>query len=74
MAGVCTECHLGGFVGQGVTPRTSGQIVSYLEKTLVALKTGERANNPSMTAQLVSFSEADLEATARYLAGIHVNK
>ncbi len=73
-AGMCTECHLGGFIGSSVIPRISGQNVAYLEKTIVDIKTGKRANNPAMTALLVSFSEDDLKAMARYLAGIHVQK
>ncbi len=73
-AGMCTECHLGGFVGSSVIPRISGQNVAYLEKTIVDIKTGKRANNPAMTALLVSFSEDNLKAMARYLAGIHVQR
>lgn len=73
-AGLCTECHLGNFVGTSTIPRTSGQTVTYLEKTLLAFKTRERANNPDKSTLLASFPEEDLKAMARYLAGIHVQQ
>jgi cytochrome c553 len=73
-AGICVECHLGGFVGTSVTPRVSGQTVTYLEKTLMAFKSRERTNSPDKSVLLASFSEEELKAMARYLAGIHVQQ
>lgn len=73
-AGLCTECHLSGFVGTSVIPRTSGQTVTYLEKTLLAFKSRARANNPDKAVLLGTFPEDDLKSMARYLAGIHVQQ
>ena len=71
---ICVECHLGGFVGTSVTPRVSGQTVTYLEKTLMAFKSRKRSNSPDKSVLLASFSEEELKAMARYLAGIHVQQ
>ncbi len=73
-AGLCTECHLGGFVGTSVTPRISGQSVTYLERQLLAFKRRERMNNPDMANLLSTYSGDDLKAMARYLGGIHVRR
>ena len=70
-AGMCTECHLGNFTGNSVIPRNAGQTVTYLEKTLLDFKSRARANNPDKSTLLGSFSEDDLKAMARYLAGMH---
>jgi cytochrome c553 len=70
-AGLCTECHLGNFVGTSTIPRTSGQTVTYLEKTLLAFKSRERGNNADKSTLLASYPDEDLKAMARYLAGIH---
>ncbi len=39
--------------------------------TLLAFKTGARANNPAMSALVASYSDDDLKTMARYLGGIH---
>jgi cytochrome c553 len=69
-AGLCTECHLGGYAGDGTIPRLAGQTVTYLEKTMLAFKSRERGNNPDKSTLLASYSEEDLKTMARYLAGI----
>jgi cytochrome c553 len=68
---MCKECHLGGYMGASTVPRLSGQSPTYLEATLLAFKTGARANNPAMSALVKSYSDDDLKTMARYLGGIH---
>jgi cytochrome c553 len=67
--GMCTECHLGGFLGDGTVPRLAGQTVPYLEKTMLDFKTRKRANNPDKSTLLASYPDDELAAMARYLAG-----
>ena len=43
---------------------------AYLRTTMLAFKTGERANNPWMSALLKTYSDADIDAIAEYLAGL----
>src|SRR6476659_7074673 len=38
-SGMCTQCHLGGFVGDGTIPRIGGQTETYLRKTMLDFKT-----------------------------------
>ena len=68
-SGMCTQCHLGGFLGTGTIPRTGGQTEPYLHKTLLDFKTRARGNNPDKSTLLASYSDEDLAAMARYLAG-----
>ena len=68
-AGMCSECHLGGYLGDGTVPRLAGQTVPYLEKTMLDFKTRTRANNPDKSTLLASFPDDELAAMARYLAG-----
>jgi cytochrome c553 len=68
-AGICSECHLGGFLGDGTVPRLAGQTVPYLEKTMFDFKTRARGNNPDKSTLLSSYSDDELAAMARYLAG-----
>jgi cytochrome c553 len=67
--GMCTECHLGGFLGDGTVARLAGQTVPYLEKTMLDFKTRARANNPDKSTLLASYADDELAAMARYLAG-----
>jgi cytochrome c553 len=67
-AGMCTECHLGGFLGDGTIARLAGQTPTYLEKTMLDFKTRARANNPDKSTLLASFPDDELRAMARYLA------
>jgi cytochrome c553 len=66
---MCTQCHLGGFLGDGTIPRIGGQTETYLHKDLLDFKTRARANNPDKSTLLASYSDEDLAAMARYLAG-----
>jgi cytochrome c553 len=68
-SGMCTQCHLGGFLGDGTIPRIGGQTETYLHKDLLDFKTRARANNPDKSTLLASYSDEDLAAMARYLAG-----
>jgi cytochrome c553 len=68
-SGMCTQCHLGGFLGDGTIPRIGGQTESYLHKTMLDFKTRARGNNPDKSTLLGSYSDEDLAAMARYLAG-----
>src|SRR5205807_4727426 len=68
-SGMCTQCHLGGFLGDGTIPHIGGQTETYLHKTMLDFKSNARANNPAMSTLLASYSDDDLAAMARYLAG-----
>jgi cytochrome c553 len=67
---VCQSCHIDGWRGTGATPRLAGQGESYLRQTMAAFRSGERANNPWMAALLKTYSDGDIDALARYLAGL----
>jgi cytochrome c553 len=69
-AGLCSECHLSGFLGDSTIPRAGGQTVTYLELTMLALKTRERGNNPDKSNLFATYSDEDLKAMSRYLAGL----
>jgi cytochrome c553 len=69
-SGQCTQCHLGGYLGDSTNPRLAGQSIEYLRKTMQDFRSGARANNPWMTALLKTFPDADIEAMARYLGGL----
>ncbi len=69
-SGQCTQCHLGGYVGAGTTPRLANQSRPYLVKTMQDFRSGARANNPWMTDLLKTYKDQDIEALADYLAGL----
>ncbi len=69
-AAVCQSCHLDHWQGNSTTPRLGGQDVGYLRATMAAFRDGTRANNPWMTALLKTYTDPDIEALARYLAGM----
>ena len=69
-AGMCTSCHLGSFLGDGSIPHIAGQTQVYLEKTLLAFKSRERNNNVDKSNLMQTFSDEDLKAMTRYVAGI----
>ncbi|HEX5326669.1 MAG TPA: c-type cytochrome [Acetobacteraceae bacterium] len=69
-SGQCTQCHLGGFLGDSANPRLAAQSADYLRKTMRDFRTGARANNPWMTALLKTFSDGDIDAMAKYLGGL----
>lgn len=67
---VCTSCHLDGYVGDSAVPRMAGQGADYLRGTMAAFRSGARANNPWMSALLKTYSDEDIDALAKYLAGL----
>jgi cytochrome c553 len=68
-AGVCVQCHLGGYEGNSRVPRLAGQQVGYLERTMLDFKGKTRMNSPAKASLLNSFEDDDITAMARYLAG-----
>lgn len=66
----CPQCHLGGYVGDGVQPRLAGQSYEYTKRTMMEFRDKTRANNSWMTDLLRTFSESDIDALAQYLAGL----
>jgi cytochrome c553 len=69
----CMSCH--GPSGQGIAPRypaVSGQKAVYTRKQLAAFKSGARKNDGEvMTRIAAKLSDADIEALAEYMAGVH---
>jgi cytochrome c553 len=65
----CKGCHLDAWQGDSVTPRAAGQSVNYLRETMAQFRDGVRKNNPWMVALLKTYSDADIQALATYLAG-----
>lgn len=65
----CKGCHLDAWQGNSSTPHIGGQQREYLRATMAAFRDGTRANNPWMTALLKTYSDADIDAMAAYLAG-----
>jgi cytochrome c553 len=65
----CKGCHLGDWQGDSATPRVGGQTLPYLRETMQRFRSGERANNPWMTALLKTYTDQDIDARAAYLAG-----
>ena len=68
----CTGCHQGQYQGEGTQPRLAGQNEAYLAKTMLEIRSGERANNPGMTTLMKATSPEDINALAQYLAGLEV--
>jgi cytochrome c553 len=71
-AGQCTQCHLGAYVGNSRVPRMAGQSVDYLTQTLLDFKNDVRKNAADMAALVRVFPDDQLQAMARYLAGLQV--
>lgn len=69
-AGMCKECHLGGYLGDSTVPRLAGQLTTYLVVTMRALKSKERANNAAMSSLLDTYSDEEIDALARYLGSL----
>jgi cytochrome c553 len=65
----CKGCHLAQWQGDSTTPRLAGQGEQYLRTTMTDFRTGARSNNPWMSALLKTYSSADIDALATYLAG-----
>jgi cytochrome c553 len=70
----CQSCHGvgfgGGTVNGEVAPRLRGQSAPYTQQTLVAMTSGERANNDTMTVIAKSLDGAQIEPIAQYLAAL----
>jgi cytochrome c553 len=66
----CEGCHLSGYLGDSTIPRLAGQSEAYMLKTMTEFRSGERANNAWMVTLLKSYTESDIAALAKYLAGI----
>jgi len=67
---VCESCHGAGVKGASVTPRTAGQSEVYLRATMLAFRSGARANSPGMTGVLKNYTDTDIAALAAFLAGL----
>lgn len=68
-AGLCTQCHLGGYEGNSRIPRLAGQQTGYLERTMLEFKNKTRMNSPAKASLMAAYEEEDIAALARYLAG-----
>jgi len=71
----CTACHgpTGAGIPQAGFPALSGQNSAYVAKTLRDFRTGTRANdiNAMMQDVAASMSDAEIEAVAQYVQGLH---
>lgn len=68
--GQCTQCHLGGYIGDSRVPRTAHQKADYLEQTLRDFRDGARKNAPAMASIVKGWSDEDIAAMANYLSGL----
>lgn len=72
----CTGCHAPDAHGNAPAgyPRLSGQYAEYIEKQLLAFRSGKRINDgEQMTMRLVAdkMSDAEIKAVANFVAGLH---
>ncbi|MFO7646979.1 MULTISPECIES: c-type cytochrome [Halomonas] len=71
----CAACHTptGVGIGSAVYPALSGQFPEYTVSTLQDFAAGERANDPAniMRDIAAKMSDADMEAVANYVLGLH---
>lgn len=68
----CAACH--GAAGAGLPkqyPRLSAQHADYTLQQLRTFRTGERANAPMMTAIASKMTDAEMQAVADYMQGLH---
>ena len=68
--GQCTQCHLGGMVGDSRNPRLNNQKIDYLQQTMTDLRDNVRLNAAAMAAIVRGWSDDDIAAMSRYLAGL----
>lgn len=68
--GQCTQCHLGGMLGDSRNPRLNHQKTDYLAQTMTDFRGGIRQNAAAMAAIVKDWSDADIAAMSRYLAGL----
>jgi cytochrome c553 len=69
-AGQCFQCHIGNYMGDSGVPRLAGQQLGYLERTMLEFKNKIRRNSQAKGSLFATFDDADIEALARYLAGL----
>lgn len=67
----CSACH-GKWQGDSRIPRLAGQHSEYLDKTMLDLKSEERANAPDMSNLMAQLDENTIGALARYLASLRL--
>ena len=68
--GQCTQCHLGGMLGDSRNPRLNHQKIDYLQQTMTDLRDNVRLNAAAMAAIVRGWSDDDIGAMSRYLAGL----
>lgn len=68
-AGQCAQCH-NTYFGDSRIPRLAGQHPEYLARTMLEFKQKIRLNSAAKGTLLASFDDAQIEAMARYLAGL----
>jgi cytochrome c553 len=68
IAGLCVQCHLGGYEGSSRIPRLARQQVQYLERTMLEFKNKVRMNSPAKASLMAAYEDGDITAMARYLA------
>jgi len=68
--GQCTQCHLGAYVGDSRVPRTSHQKIDYLDQTMRDFRDNVRLNAPAMASIVKGWSDEDIAAMSKYLAGL----
>jgi cytochrome c553 len=68
--GACTQCHLGQMLGDSRNPRLNHQKADYLIQTLTDFRDNTRQNAPAMAAIVRAWSNEDIAAMSRYLAGL----
>lgn len=68
----CGSCHGNDGSGDAKYPRLAGQHPAYVEKQLLAFKSGERSNDAKgvMAAVAKRMSEAEIRAVAQFIAGL----
>jgi len=67
-AGLCTQCHLGGYEGNSRIPRLNAQQAAYLERTMLEFKNKIRLNSAAKSSLMAAYGEEEIAAMARYLA------
>lgn len=71
----CAACHgpNGSGINTAVYPALSGQFAEYTVATLQEFASGERNNDPSSMMQDIAskMSDADMQAVANYILGLH---
>ena len=70
VGGQCTQCHLGGMAGDSRNPRLANQKADYTQQTLTDFRDNVRKNAPPMAAIVRGWSDEDIGAMSRYLAGL----